>query len=133
MTTTHSTHGSTASTGAGLLFGVGAATLGVFAGTRPLVGVAAYVIAVTAALVLSSAGDTEAFAGESIDAASPADVTLGGLGVASAVVFPGLVAADGLGHFSWTALTTGVAFSVAGLFGLFGLVSLTILFHERQR
>ena len=133
MATTHSTRGSAASIGAGVMFGVGAAMLGVFAGTRPLVGVAAYVIAVTAVLVLSSVGDTEALAGESTDAASPADLTLGGLGVVSAVVFPGLVAADGLGYFSWTALTTGVAFSVAGLFGLFGLVSLAILLRERRR
>jgi len=123
MATARRTHGSTASIGAGLLFGAGAAALGVFAATRPLVGVAAYVVAAAAALVLWRRTDSTAAAGDDSEP-SPAEATLGVLGVASAVVFPALVAADGLGYFAWTELTAGIALAAAGTFVVFGAFSL---------
>jgi hypothetical protein len=119
--------------GAGLLFGVGAAALGIFAATRPLLGVAVYAVAATASVVLWYTTDPGAPDGEDIRRSSPADSTLTGLGLASAVFFPGLVAADGLGYYSWSEFTTGIAMTVAGVFVVFGVVSLWWLARGPER
>lgn len=131
MATTQRTHGPNGPVGAGLLFGAGAAALGVFSASRPLVGVTLYVVAAVASLALWRRADSEAAAGDGVGEASPADATLGVLGIASAVVFPALVAAEGLGYFTWTALTAGVALTVAGVYVVFGGFSLWELFRAR--
>ncbi len=131
MATTQRTHGSNASVGAGLVFGAGAAALGVFSPSRPLVGVSLYVVAAVASLALWRRADSEASAGDGVGGGSPADATLGVLGIASAVGFPALVAADGLGYFTWTGLTAGVALTVAAVYVVFGGISLWELFRGR--
>lgn len=130
MATTQHTNDSKVSTGAGVLFAVGATALGVFSASRPLVGVAVYVAAATAGLALwyNSGASTDGDLGEG----SAADVTLAVVGISAAVVFPGLVAADGLGYFTWSGLTTGIAFSVAGLFLVYGAVSLWTLWRWKR-
>lgn len=133
MATARHTHGSNASIGAGLLFGAGAAVLGIFSSSRPLVGATVYVAATLASLVLWYRADSEASASNDLREASPADTTLAVLGIASAVVFPGLVAADGLGYFTWTSLTAGIAFTVAGVYVVFGAVSLLRLFRSGKQ
>jgi hypothetical protein len=119
----HANHSTTAQfpVAQGLLWAVGAIALGVFAATRPLVGVGVYVVAVAAALGLAAAtGEYPDTVGEG----TAADRTLALVGMASAVVFPALTAAYGLGQFTWTPLSAGVALSVAGLFTLYGAISL---------
>ncbi len=133
MATAQDTHGPNVSAGAGVLFGAGAAALGVLSSSRPLVGVALYVVAAAASLGLWHRADPGPPVGDGVDGASPADTTLGVLGIASAVVFPALVAADGLGYFTWTGLTTGVAFAVAGVYLVFGGFSLFELVRSRQQ
>jgi hypothetical protein len=130
MATTQRTHDSNASTGAGVLFAVGATALGVFSASRPLVGVAVYVAAATASAALwyRSGGGTDG----DLEEGSPADSTLALVGMSAAVVFPALVAADGLGYFAWSGLTTGIAFSVAGLFAVYGVVSLWTLWRRER-
>jgi hypothetical protein len=124
MATTRLLTESSAWIGTGVLFGVGAAALGVFAATRPLLGVAVYATTLTAALLLwQTTGGDESKTAE-FRAATSGDKTLWALGMASAVGFPALVAADGLGYFSWSGLTVGVAFTVAGLYVVFGAISL---------
>jgi hypothetical protein len=131
MAATQRTHDLDASTGAGLLFGAGAVALGVFSTARPLVGVAVYVAAAVTSVAVWSWTDSETSVSEDFGEASPADTTLGILGMASAVVFPALVAADGLGYFTWTALTAGGAVTVAGIFVVFGVVSLLSVGYQR--
>lgn len=109
---------------AGLLFGVGAVTLGIFAATRPLLGVAVYAVAATTSMMLWYTADPETPIRGDIRKSSPADATLAGLGLVSAVFFPGLVAADGLGYYTWSEFTAGIAMTVAGVFVVFGAVSL---------
>lgn len=133
MATTKDTHGPNVSAGAGVLFGAGAAALGVLSASRPLVGVALYLVAAAASLVLWYGAGPEPPVGGGVAEASPADATLGSLGVASAVVFPALVAADGLGYFTWTGLTTGIALTVAGVYLVFGGFSLLELVCSRER
>jgi len=133
MTTTQTTNDSNAWIGTGILFGVGATALGLFSASRPLVGVAVYAVALTGALVLWHTTGGETSKTEEFSAASPGDKTLWGLGLASAVAFPALVAADGLGYFTWSGLTAGIAFTVAGLYIVYGLISLWELYGEKQR
>jgi hypothetical protein len=133
MTTTQNTNESNAWTGTGILFGVGATALGVFSASRPLIGVAVYGAALTGALLLWRKTGGEISKTEEFNAASPGDKTLWALGMASAVGFPALVAADGLGYFTWSGLTAGIAFTVAGLYVVFGAVSLWELSREKQR
>jgi hypothetical protein len=133
MTTTRNTNESNAWTGTGILFGVGATALGVFSASRPLIGVAVYAVTLTGALLLWRTTGGETSKTEEFRAASPGDKTLWGLGMASAVGFPALVAADGLGYFTWSGLTAGIAFTVAGLYAVFGAFSLWELYREKQR
>lgn len=133
MTTTQNANGSNAWTGTGILFGVGATALGVFSASRPLVGVAVYAVALTGALLLWRTTGGEISKTEEFGAATPGDKTLWALGMASAVVFPALVAADGLGYFSWSGLTAGIALAVAGLYAVFGAFSLWELYRAKQR
>lgn len=127
-TTTHTTTESLPAV-QGLLWALGAVALGVFAATRPLLGAGVYAVAVAAALGLGAA------TGEYPDpepASSPAERTLAVVGLASAVGFPTLVAADGLGYFSWGPLSAGLAFGVAGLFALYGAIALVTYYRERR-
>jgi hypothetical protein len=133
MTTTRNTNESNAWTGTGILFGIGATALGVFSASRPLIGVAVYAATLTGALLLWRTTGGETSKTEEFRAASPGDKTLWGLGMASAVGFPALVAADGLGYFTWSGLTAGIAFTVAGLYAVFGAFSLWELYREKQR
>lgn len=96
---------------------------------EPLAGVAVYLLAVAVSLALWSraSGSTSTDTGRR----SAADLTLTGVGTASAVVFPGLVAADGLGVFSWGPTTAGVACAVAALYAVYGLVSVGRLGVQR--
>jgi hypothetical protein len=132
MTTTRNTNKSNAWTGTGILFGVGATALGVFSASRPLIGVAVYAVALTGALLLWRTTGGEISKTEEFKAASPGDKTLWALGMAAAVGFPALVAADGLGYFSWSGLTAGIAFAVAGLYAVFGVASLWELYDKKQ-
>ena len=50
----------------------------------------------------------------------------------SAVGFPALVAADGLGYFNWSGLTAGVAFAVTGLYVIFDGFSLLDLYSKGE-
>lgn len=133
MTTIQNTNTSNAWTGTGILFGVGATALGVFSASRPLIGVAVYVATLTGALLLWRTAGGEISKTAEFRAASSRDKTLWALGMASAVGFPALVAADGLGYFTWSDLTAGIAFTVAGLYAVFGAVSLWELYREKQR
>jgi hypothetical protein len=132
MSTSQKTSNLNARTGTGILFGAGATALGVFSASRPLIGVGVYVVALIGALLLwrTIGGGTSETA--EFKRASPADKTLWVLGMASAVGFPALVAADGLGYFTWSGLTTGIAFTVAGLYVAFGAVSLWELSRGKQ-
>ncbi len=120
MTTTSTTDDSTVSGGAGFVFGAGATALGVLAPTRPLVGVVVYTVATVAAVALSSWAGTDLRPRPG----STAETTLALVGIAAAVGFPALVAANGLGYFAWTPLSTGVGFAVGGLFVVYGVVEL---------
>jgi hypothetical protein len=132
MTTTRNTNKSNAWTGTGILFGVGATALGVFSASRPLIGVAVYAVALTGALLLWRTTGGEISKTEEFKTASPGDKALWALGMAAAVGFPALVAADGLGYFSWSGLTAGIAFAVAGLYAVFGVASLWELYDKKQ-
>jgi hypothetical protein len=133
MITTQNTNDSNAWTGTGILFGVGATALGVFSASRPLIGVAVYVVAFTGALLLWRRTGGQTAKAEDFRATTPGDKTLWALGIASAVGFPALVAADGLGYFTWSALTVGIAFTVAGFYVVFGIFSLWELNRAEQR
>jgi hypothetical protein len=113
--------GSLAQFGTALLFGAAALSLGMLSPSRPLAGVAGYVLLGGAGAVVRSRSG----AGPSSDARpqTPAGVTLALIGLASAVVFPALVTAEGLGHFTWTPLSTGVALAVAVLYAIYGVVA----------
>lgn len=118
--------------GSGVLFGIGATALGVFSASQPLIGVAIYTAAVTGAVLFWRATGGEKSKIEEFSAASPGDKTLWAVGMASAVGFPALVAADGLGYFEWSGLTAGIAFAVAGLYVIFGGFSLLDLYDEGE-
>lgn len=133
MTSTRRTNDSDAWTGTGILFGIGATALGVFSASRPLVGVAVYVVALTGALLLWRTTGGETSKSEAFRAATAGDKTLWALGMVSAVGFPALVAADGLGYFSWSGVTAGIALAVAGVYIVFGTISVWELYRTRQR
>jgi hypothetical protein len=118
--------------GSGVLFGIGATALGVFSASRPLIGVAFYTAAVTGALLLWRTTGGEKSKIEEFRAASPGDKTLWAVGMASAIGFPILVAADGLGYFNWSGLTAGIGFAVASLYVIFGGFSLLDLYNEGE-
>lgn len=116
-----SSSNSLAPVGVGLLFAAAAITLGILSATRPLAGVAGYVLFGAPAALIRFRRD----AGDADDSRSrtPAESTLTLIGLASAVVFPALVAADGLGYYSWTPVTVGIAVSVAVLYAVYGIVT----------
>ena len=118
--------------GSGVLFGIGATALGVFSASRPLIGVAFYTAAATGALLLWRTTGGEKSKIEEFRAASPGDKTLWAVGMASAIGFPILVAADGLGYFNWSGLTAGIGFAVASLYVIFGGFSLLDLYNEGE-
>jgi len=125
MTPTESdSRGSIVPLASGLLSGLAALLLALLSQSRPLVAVGGYVLLIgTAGLgfVITEQGSDRS---EQADRIGAADVTLAVVGVASGVVFPGLVLAAGLGYFRWTPVAAGVAFSVAGLYALYGTVAL---------
>ncbi|WP_424016862.1 hypothetical protein ACOZ4N_13360 [Halorientalis pallida] len=121
MATTQHSLDANAQIGAGLLFGAGAAVLGLLAPTRPLVGAAVYAVAALLAAAVRFATDDGSDTPNR--ARSPADTTLAVGGLAAAVVFPGLVAATGLGYFTWTPLTAGIGLTIAAVFVLYGAVT----------
>jgi hypothetical protein len=133
MTSTRRTNDSDAWTGTGILFGIGATALGVFSASRPLVGVAVYVVALTGALLLWRTTGGEISKSEAFRTATAGDKTLWALGMGSAVGFPALVAADGLGYLSWSGVTAGIALAVAGVYIVFGSISVWELYRTRQR
>ena len=118
--------------GSGVLFGIGATDLGVFSASQLLIGVAFYTVAVTAAVLLRRKTGGEKSKIEKFRAASPGDKTLWAVGMASAIGFPILVAADGLGYFNWSGLTAGIGFAVASLYVIFGGFSLLDLYNEGE-
>jgi hypothetical protein len=118
--------------GSGVLFGIGATALGVFSASQPLIGVAFYTVAVTGAVLLWRKTGGEKSKIEEFRAASPGDKTLWAVGMASAIGFPILVAADGLGYFNWSGLTAGIGFAVASLYVIFGGFSLLDLYNEGE-
>ena len=121
--------GSLAQIGTGLLFAAAALSLGFLSSSRPLAGVAGYVLFGGTGVILQS--HTEDDSTGSLRPRTPAGITLTLIGLASAVVFPALVAADGLGYFTWTPLTVGVALSVAVLYAVYGFVSVGIRLRGR--
>jgi hypothetical protein len=133
MATTQNTTNSNAWVGTGVLFGVGATALGVFSASRPLIGVAVYAVAWVVALFVWRTTGGQTTKAEEFRAATPGDKTLWALGMASAVGFPALVAADGLGYFTWSELTAGIALTVAGFYLVFGAFSLSELYATKQR
>lgn len=110
-----------AQTGTGLLFATAALSLALLSSSRPLVGVAGYALFGGAGVILQSRSEDDSTG--SLRPRTPAGITLTLIGLASAVVFPALAAADGLGYFTWTPLTVGVALSVAVLYAVYGFVS----------
>lgn len=121
MATAQHTYDSNVEMSGKVLFVVGAVALFVLSGSRPLVAVAVYGLAAMGSLaVLHWSGtslDTD-FGGR-----SSADATLDIVGMAAAVVFPALVAADGLGYAVWSEIATGIAYCVAGIFTVYGIIS----------
>jgi hypothetical protein len=110
----------------GPLFGLAALVLAVFAQSRPLVAVGGYAILIgTAGLGLYVTGRDSGQSDDGIQNWAAGDITLALVGMASGVVFPGLVLAAGLGYFSWTPLAAGIAFAVAGLYAIYGVVALS--------
>jgi hypothetical protein len=112
---------SLAPVGVGLLVAAAAITLGTLSATRPLAGVAGYILFGGPAAIIRFRRDAGTV-GDSRPR-TPAESTLTLIGLASAVVFPALVAADGLGYYSWTPVTVGIAVSVAVLYAVYGVVT----------
>ena len=110
----------------GPLFGLAALVLAVFSQSRPLVAVGGYAVLIgTAGLGLYVTGRDSGQSDDGIQNWAAGDITLALVGMASGVVFPGLVLAAGLGYFSWTPLAAGIAFAVAGLHAVYGVVALS--------
>jgi len=110
----------------GPLFGLAALVLAVFTQSRPLVAVGGYAMLIgTAGLGLYVTGRDSDQSDDGIQNWAAGDITLALVGMASGVVFPGLVLAAGLGYFSWTPLAAGIAFAVAGLYAVYGVVALS--------
>jgi len=104
-----------------LLLAVGATALGVLSAPRPLLGTGIYTVAALGVLAIQYRNTGNALQLSGINEAPPGEITLVVVGLASAVVFPALTAASGLGYFTWTPVAAGVAFAVAGLFVLYGV------------
>jgi hypothetical protein len=115
-------HGSKAQLASGLLFGLAALTLAILSESYPLVAVGGYALLIGTAVVVLYGADSDSVPED--EDSTAADITLALVGITSAVVFPGLVAADGLGYFTWTPLAGGVALSVAALYAVYGVVVL---------
>ncbi len=109
---------------AGLALGV------LTAADRPLVGVGIYAVAMVGVVAVQSRAETTVFdeRDEAI-AEEAAQLTLTVFGWASAVVFPALTVAWGLGRFEWGPATSAVALSVAVLY----LTYAGLLFAVRRR
>jgi hypothetical protein len=105
----------------GLLAAAAAVSLALLSNARPLLGVAGYIIFGGAVVVIQSQRDAAFASGARPQ--TPAEITLTLIGLTSAMVFPGLVAADGLGVFSWTPVSVGIALTVAVLYAIYGIVS----------
>jgi uncharacterized membrane protein len=107
---------------------VGGVALAVFTVLeRPLVGVAAYVLAMVGAAVAQSRTDAPVFdERDETTSRDAAQWTLTLLGVSSAVVFPALTVAWGLGRFEWQAWSTAIALFVAVLFLIYGAFLLAL-------
>lgn len=105
----------------GLLFAVGATALGVFAASRPLFGAGVYAVTALGVLAIQYRSTGKFLELSGIGEAQPGEITLVVVGLTSAVVFPVLVAASGLGYFAWTPVAAGVALAVAGLYILYGI------------
>jgi hypothetical protein len=124
--TERDSRGSTARLASSLLFGLAALVLALLSQSRPLVAVGGYALLIgTAGVGLFVTGVDVERSGRPAHAWAAGDLTLAVVGIASGVAFPGLVLAAGLGYFTWTPLATGVAFSVAGLYAVYGVVALS--------
>jgi len=121
MSTTNTTTNESFTTLQSLLLAVGAIALGVFSITYPLLGSGIYAIAALGVLAIQYRNTGQVLQLSGIGEAPPGEITLVVVGLTSAVVFPALVAASGLGYFTWTPLVAGVGFAVAGLFVLYGI------------
>lgn len=102
----------------GVLAVVAGLALGVFTALdRPLVGAGVFAVAMVAVVGVQSRAETTVFdeRDEAI-AQEAAQITLTVFGWASAVVFPALTVAWGLGHFEWGPGTRAVALSVTALY-----------------
>jgi len=121
MSTTNSTTNVSFTTVQGLLLAVGAVALGVFSVTHPLLGSGIYVVTALGVLLIQHRNTGRFLQLSGIGEAPPGEITLVVVGLTSAVVFPALVAASGLGYFTWTPLMAGIGFAVAGLFVLYGI------------
>lgn len=117
-------HGSTAQLASGLLFGLAALFLALLSQSRPFIAVSGYaLLVVTVGAGLFVTGEESVSPAQGVHAWAAGDTTLAVVGIASGIVFPGLVLAAGLGYFTWTPLAAGVAFSVAGLYAVYGAVA----------
>ena len=118
-------HPSIAQLASALLFGLAALVLALLSRSNPLVAVGGYVLLMGAAGAgLYVTGPDPDSPDRDVHAWTAGDITLALIGIASGVVFPGLVLAAGLGYFTWTPLAAGIAFSVAGLYAVYGVVAL---------
>lgn len=117
--------GSTAQLAGGLLFGLAALFLALLSQSRPFIAVSGYaLLVVTVGAGLFVTGQEAVGSARGVHAWAAGDTTLALVGIASGIVFPGLVLAAGVGYFSWTPLAAGVAFSVAGLYAVYGAVAI---------
>ena len=93
---------------------------------RPLVGVGVFVLAVGAVVLAQLQADTTVFDERDEEISkNAASMTLMIFGITSALVFPTLTVAWGLGQFEWEPWSTAIAMLVAVLYltyGAFGLV-----------
>jgi uncharacterized membrane protein len=88
---------------------------------RPLVGVAVYILAMVGAAAVQSRAATPVFdERDETTSRDAAQWTLTLLGVSSAVVFPALTVAWGLGRFEWQAWSTAIALFVAVIYLVYG-------------
>lgn len=121
----HGSRGAVVQLASGLLFGLTALVLALLSQTRPLVAVGGYAILIgTASVGLFFTGPDSDRSKQNLQAWAAGDITLASVGIVSGVVFPGLVLAAGLGYFTWTPVGAGVAITVAGLYAIYGAVSI---------
>ncbi len=91
---------------------------------KPLVGAGSYALGVIAAMVVWYRYPGKMFDERDSEVhrkASGQTLTL--IGYASAVFFPALTAASGLGYYTWSPASTTTALLVAGIYLLYGLNS----------